>query len=207
MTGRKFGRAFRIEAVRLVTERGVSVARACRDLELAEGVLRRWMWEPVAAPAAACPRNGQTGAGLAESAALGKEVARLRAERDILRTGEPCAPLVRAQWRTLLSRGRRHDVRLRCQAPPHLAGQLALRGDGGLAFGLSCLAPSSGQRPRDPGCEARHRDDKSFRASDRTYGARRVRRDVLEDGLACGLHRIERPPPGIMLRMTLPGNG
>ena len=34
--------------------------------------------------------------------------------------------------------------------------------------------------------------EKSFKASDRTYGARRVWRDVLEDGLACGLHRIER---------------
>ena len=34
--------------------------------------------------------------------------------------------------------------------------------------------------------------DKSFKANDRTYGARRVWRDVLEDGLACGLHRIER---------------
>jgi putative transposase len=33
--------------------------------------------------------------------------------------------------------------------------------------------------------------DKSFKASDRTYGARRVWRDVLEEGLACGLHRIE----------------
>jgi putative transposase len=32
----------------------------------------------------------------------------------------------------------------------------------------------------------------SFKSSDRTYGARRVWRDVLEDGLACGLHRIER---------------
>ncbi|SFY33238.1 hypothetical protein SAMN04244548_03618 [Paracoccus pantotrophus] len=28
--------------------------------------------------------------------------------------------------------------------------------------------------------------DKSFSASDRTYGARRVWRDVLEDGLSCG---------------------
>ena len=28
--------------------------------------------------------------------------------------------------------------------------------------------------------------------ADRTYGARRVWRDVLEEGLACGLHRIER---------------
>jgi len=34
--------------------------------------------------------------------------------------------------------------------------------------------------------------DKSFKTSDRTYGARRVWRDVLEDGFACGLHRIER---------------
>ena len=32
----------------------------------------------------------------------------------------------------------------------------------------------------------------SVKASDRTYGARRVWRDVLEDGLACGFHRIER---------------
>lgn len=34
--------------------------------------------------------------------------------------------------------------------------------------------------------------EKSFRTSDRTYGARRVWRDVLEEGPACGLHRIER---------------
>jgi len=34
--------------------------------------------------------------------------------------------------------------------------------------------------------------DRSFKASDRTYGARRVWHDVLEEGLACGLHRIER---------------
>jgi putative transposase len=32
----------------------------------------------------------------------------------------------------------------------------------------------------------------SFVGSDRTYGARRVWRDVLADGAACGLHRIER---------------
>jgi putative transposase len=33
---------------------------------------------------------------------------------------------------------------------------------------------------------------RSFLSSDRTYGARRVWRDVLEEGFACGLHRIER---------------
>lgn len=32
----------------------------------------------------------------------------------------------------------------------------------------------------------------SFNASELTYGARRVWRYVPEDGLACGLHRIER---------------
>lgn len=34
--------------------------------------------------------------------------------------------------------------------------------------------------------------DRSFKASDRTYGARRVWHDVLAEGLACGLHRVER---------------
>ncbi len=32
----------------------------------------------------------------------------------------------------------------------------------------------------------------SFLASDRTYGARRVWRDLLADGVECGLHRVER---------------
>ena len=32
----------------------------------------------------------------------------------------------------------------------------------------------------------------SFLSSDRTYGARRVWRDLLADGIDCGLHRIER---------------
>jgi putative transposase len=32
----------------------------------------------------------------------------------------------------------------------------------------------------------------SFVASDRTYGTRRVWKDILAEGLSCGLHRIER---------------
>jgi transposase len=85
MTRRKFSREFKIEAVKLLMERGVSVAQACRDLDLAESVLRRWMRELTAAPAAAFPGNGQMGAELAEIAVLKKEVVRLRAERDILK--------------------------------------------------------------------------------------------------------------------------
>jgi transposase len=69
----------------LVTERDVSVAQACRDLDLAESVLRRWMREATAAPATVFPGNGHQRTELAEIAALKKEVARLRAERDILK--------------------------------------------------------------------------------------------------------------------------
>jgi putative transposase len=41
---------------------------------------------------------------------------------------------------------------------------------------------------------------RSFLDSDRTYGARRVWRDVLAQGLDCGLHRIERLMQALALR-------
>lgn len=41
MPRRKFGREFKIEAVRLVRERGVSVAQAARDLDVHESMLHR----------------------------------------------------------------------------------------------------------------------------------------------------------------------
>ena len=53
MTRRKFSREFKIEAVRLVTDRGVTVAQAARDLDVSESVLCRWMRELAATPAAA----------------------------------------------------------------------------------------------------------------------------------------------------------
>jgi putative transposase len=50
--------------------------------------------------------------------------------------------------------------------------------------------PRSRRSRSDEELGAKVRD--SFLASDRTYGARRVWHDVIEDGIACGLHRIER---------------
>ncbi len=38
---RTFSREFKLEAVRLVKERGVTLAQACRDLDLHENVLRK----------------------------------------------------------------------------------------------------------------------------------------------------------------------
>lgn len=59
MQRRKFGREFKIEAVRLVKDRGVSVAQAARDLEVHENVLRKWVKELAADPAQAFPGQGQ----------------------------------------------------------------------------------------------------------------------------------------------------
>jgi transposase len=42
---RRFGREFKVEAVRLIGERGVSVSQAARDLDVHEHVLRKWMKE------------------------------------------------------------------------------------------------------------------------------------------------------------------
>ncbi len=85
MKRRTFSREFKIEAVKLVTERGVAVAQGCRELELSESVLRRWMRELEGAPVGAFPGNGRLSAEQAELVALRKEVARLKAERDILK--------------------------------------------------------------------------------------------------------------------------
>ncbi len=70
---------------------------------------------------------------------------------------------------------------------------MALRSAGRVAVGLPCMAHtrSPSQRSRDDeeiGAKVRE----SFIGSARTYGARRVWRDVLAEGIDCGLHRIER---------------
>ncbi len=61
MTRRKFTGEFRIEAVRLVTDRGVAVAQGARDLDVAESVLRRWMRELTAPLPWPFPETGGCG--------------------------------------------------------------------------------------------------------------------------------------------------
>ncbi|WP_248305810.1 transposase, partial [Devosia psychrophila] len=48
MERRKFSREFKLEAVKLVRERGVAVAQAARDLDLHVNVLRKWVRDGVA---------------------------------------------------------------------------------------------------------------------------------------------------------------
>ena len=84
MQRRKFGREFKIEAVRLIRDRGVSVAQAARDLDVHENVLRKWVRDH-ADPAQAFPGHGQMKPEQLEIERLKREVAKLRAERDILK--------------------------------------------------------------------------------------------------------------------------
>ncbi|CAM3129880.1 Transposase [Paracoccus aminovorans] len=55
MTRRKFSREFKVEAVRLMTDRGVAVAQAALDLYVAESVLRRRIRELTTTPTTAFP--------------------------------------------------------------------------------------------------------------------------------------------------------
>jgi transposase len=84
MERRKFSREFKLEAVRLVKERGVAVAQAARDLDLHENVLRKWVRES-ADPHQAFPGHGQLKPEQLEIEKLRREVAKLKAERDILK--------------------------------------------------------------------------------------------------------------------------
>ena len=85
MQRRVFSREFKLEAVKLVTERGVAVLQAARDLDVAESVLRRWMREGAADTRHAFPGHGQVRPEQQEIDRLRREVAKLRAERDILK--------------------------------------------------------------------------------------------------------------------------
>ena len=82
---RQFSRGFKLEAVRLVKERGVSVVQASRDLKVSEGVPRRWIKELTADPGQAFPGQGQLKPEQQELDRLRREVAKLKAERDILK--------------------------------------------------------------------------------------------------------------------------
>ncbi len=75
MQRRKFSREFKIEAVRLVKERGVAVAQAARDLDVHENVLRKWVKEFAVDPTQAFPGHGQIKADQLE-------IDRLRREGD-----------------------------------------------------------------------------------------------------------------------------
>ena len=81
----KFTREFKLEAVRLIRDRGVSVAQASTDLDVHVSQVRSWMKKFAENSQHAFPGNGQMKPEQLEIARLKREVIKLKAERDILK--------------------------------------------------------------------------------------------------------------------------
>ena len=82
---RKFTREFKLEAVKLVRDRGVTTSQAARDLDLNVNVLRSWVRAFREDPTQAFPGEGQQKPDDVEVTQLRREVARLKMERDIIK--------------------------------------------------------------------------------------------------------------------------
>jgi transposase-like protein len=116
MERRRFTREFKLEAVRLIRDRGVSYAQASQDLKVHPTQLRNWVKAFADDPQHAFPGQGQMKPEQLEIARLKREVIKLKAERDILKKPRPT------------SRRNQREVRIHCEAPGDLAGGLDVRG-------------------------------------------------------------------------------
>ncbi len=85
MGRRVFSREFKLEAVKLVRDRGVAVREAARDLDVHENVLRKWVRDVAADAHQAFPGHGQMKPDQLEMTRLRKELIKVKAERDILK--------------------------------------------------------------------------------------------------------------------------
>jgi transposase-like protein len=85
MERRRFTREFKLEAVRLIRDRGVSYAQASEDLKVHPTQLRNWVKVLANDPQQAFPSQGQMKPEQLEIARLKREVLKLKAERDILK--------------------------------------------------------------------------------------------------------------------------
>ena len=97
--GLQFTREFKYETVKLIRERGVTVAQAARDFGLHGTVLRRWVREGTADQQQAFPGQGQMKPDQLEIERLRREATKLKAERDILKKAAVGSTDERNTWR------------------------------------------------------------------------------------------------------------
>jgi len=159
----------------------VSYVQASQDLGVHPSQLRDWVKKFADDPQHAFSGHGQMTPEQLEIARLKREVAKLKAERDILKKS-----------RGLLREG--IDVKFGFIAkhrgiwPAEWLCEALGVSRGGLYAWLTRPRSQRSRSDEELGAKVRA----SFFASDRTYGARRMWRDLLAEGLSCGLHRIER---------------
>jgi putative transposase len=180
MERRKFTREFKLEAVRLIKERGVSYVQASQDLGVHVSQLRDWVKKFADDPEHAFPGHGQMKPEQLEIARLKREVTKLKAERDILKRRGLLREGIDVKFSFIAKHRGIWPVGWLCEA-------LGVSRGGFYAW---LTRPRSQRSRSDEELGAKVRT--SFVASDRTYGARRVWKDMLAEGLSCGLHRIER---------------
>ncbi|MEO7998452.1 MAG: IS3 family transposase [Gemmatimonadaceae bacterium] len=180
-TRRRFNAEFKQEAVRLVRERGVSVAQAADEMEIHQNLLRTWLKAVELDAAHPFPGVGQQKPEQAEITRLRREVARLKMERDnlkkshrVLREG------VDVKFGFIVKHRGTWPVDVLCDA-------LGVSRSGFYAW---CTRAPSAREQFDDAVVVAMRQ--SFIASDRTYGVRRVWPDVCDAGLRCGRERIAR---------------
>ena len=82
---RKYDREFKIEAVKLVTERGTSLAEAARNLGIHENLLRTWKKRYLADTKDSFPGKGHLKPQDEQVWRLRKKLADVEEERDILK--------------------------------------------------------------------------------------------------------------------------
>ena len=82
---RKFTREFKVEAVRLSNQVGLSVVQAARDLGIRSKLLSRWRSEFAETPSEAFRDHGKRLARDEDLERLRRENEQLRMERDILK--------------------------------------------------------------------------------------------------------------------------
>ena len=80
-----YSREFKVEAVRLITEKGYSIAEASRSLGVEYSILRRWKQQLSGDPDNAFPGKGKLKAPDEELRRLKRELDRVKEERDILK--------------------------------------------------------------------------------------------------------------------------
>jgi transposase len=82
---KSYSRDFKLEAVRLITEKGYSIAEASRNLGVEYSILRRWKQQLSSDPSNAFPGKGRLKAPDEEMRRLKRELDRVKEERDILK--------------------------------------------------------------------------------------------------------------------------
>lgn len=85
MKRRSYSREFKVQAVKMITEQGLSIREVSRDLGVSDTVIRNWKRKLAEEGDQAFPGNGRLPADQEELRRLREENRQLRMERDILK--------------------------------------------------------------------------------------------------------------------------